>query len=68
MQASLETIVETIPLFDLINNVHSTDPTFIHCPRDARDLFENGPSSSSIRTFSSSAKCSSVPVQLRWSS
>lgn len=56
MQASLETIVETIPPFGLINNVHSTDPTCIHCPRDARDLFENGSTSSSIRTFSSSAK------------
>jgi hypothetical protein len=35
----------------LINNVHSSDPTCIYRPWDARDLFENDPTSK--RTFSS---------------
>jgi hypothetical protein len=68
MQASLERTTETATVFDLIDIIQLADPICINCPRDARDLFENDPSSSSIRTFSSSAKRSSVTVKLRWSS
>jgi hypothetical protein len=59
---------ETATVFGLIDILHLVTLFRINCPRDARDLFENDPSSSSIRMLSSSAKRSSVPVKLRWSS
>jgi hypothetical protein len=61
-------ITETGTQFGQVDIRHSTDPICINCPRTARDLYENGPSSSLIRTFSSSAKRTSAPVKLRWSS
>jgi hypothetical protein len=61
-------ITETGTQFGQVDIIHSTDPICINCPRDARDLYENGPSSSLIRTLSSSAKRTSAPVKLRWSS
>lgn len=61
-------ITETGTQFGQVDIIHSTDPICINCPRNARDLYENGLSSSLIRTFSSSAKRTSAPVKLRWSS